>query len=249
MTAYINRPINKTTIGTIAAYKSSPPASPAAGDAYICTDSPYTYRYDGSAWAAYIFGYKVVEPILADFTQVKVDLTTLTTTAGGIIADTASAGSAENCQVLAQAIPGSGAYYVDAACTLLAFPGVNGVGCGLSAGTATSDALAFNRFGSEGNPSGTAWEWERALKNSCTSHNTNSGVVNMMIPVGPLLWTRVYDDRTTNRTFYMSMDGYNWIQMYQEARTTLFTPAQGIIVMSSVTARIIAHWVHFSIHA
>jgi hypothetical protein len=246
MTAYINRPINKTTIGTIAAYKSAAPSSPSAGDCYICTDSPYRYYYDGSAWLAFVFGYQVVEPVLASFTQVKVDLCTFNTAHGGIIMDAASGG--EDSQILAQAIPGSGAYYVDAACMLTGLPNVQGLGVGLSGGTATSDALAFGRFGAEG-AYNLNWQWERSLKNSATSHNGNAGTATSIMVVGPLLWTRVYDDRTTNRKFYMSMDGYNWIEMYSEARTTLFTPAQGVLVVAPYNARAIAHWVHFSIHA
>src|SRR5579859_5951315 len=41
------------------------------GARYNCTDSPYTYIFDGTIWQPYIFGFNVVEPVLSSFTQVR----------------------------------------------------------------------------------------------------------------------------------------------------------------------------------
>src|ERR1035437_2333420 len=100
----------------IGAYVSKPSSGIKKGDRYKCTDSPYEYVYDGSVWQAFVFGYSVTEPVLGNFTQVAVDYSSFDSTHGGILQKLASAGSNLHLQVLAQTIPSSGAYYVDAAC-------------------------------------------------------------------------------------------------------------------------------------
>jgi hypothetical protein len=39
-----------------------------------------------------------------------------------------------------------------------------------------------------------------------------------------------------------------WLQLYQESRTTIFTPAYAILGMGPFNCNIVQHWVHFSIH-
>ena len=234
---------------TVGAIASLPVSVPASGNQYICTDSPYTFVSNGSAWLPFVFGYQVVQPILANFTQVNVDHSTIDSTHGGIIQSVTNQGGASDVQILSQNIPASGAYYVDAAFILLSGPAspptMNfGLGSGLSEGTATSNALVFNHWGAESNQQ---WFWERQALTSTTAFNGNAGGT-YLTPVGPLIWTRVYDDRTTNRTFFMSTNGYDWIQLYQEARTTLFTPNQGILAITPFSNAVTVHWVHFSIH-
>lgn len=233
-------------------YASRPTSTSGArlGMRYRCTDSPYEYIFDGSAWQAFVFGYNVTEPVLANFTQVNVDHTTFDSTHGGIAMYVPNQGASEHDQVLAQAIPASGAYYVDAACVSLVFNVNGGVGCGLSEGTSPGNKIAAGAFAFE---SGNSFYWERQELNSCTSWNNNAGGVYPLIFNAPLLWMRVYDDRTTNRTFYVSPNGYNWVQMLQESRThfsgSSMTPAQGILRISPYQCTVQAHWVHFSIHA
>jgi hypothetical protein len=225
-------------------YSSLPSSGMRKGDSYKCIDSPYEYVYNGSAWQAFVFGYAVTEPILSSFTQVNVGLSTFDSTHGGILQSVTNAGSTGNVQILATDIPTSGAYYADAACTLLSSASNGGSGVGLSAGTSTSSGIAFNEFGYE---SGSAWYYERGLYNSTTSWNSNGGGMNL-VAIGPLFWTRVYDDRTTNRTFYISLNGYVWHQVYQESRTTLFEPAQVVLAVGPYNCTIDLHWLHFSIH-
>jgi hypothetical protein len=236
---------NITTIGTNAAFKSSPPATPNAGDQYICTDSPFSYLYTGSAWQAYIFGYAVTEPILAAFTQVNVGLTTFDTSHGGIGMYAPSQGNNQNVQYLAQAIPASGAYYVDAACMALTLPTNGGYGVGLSAGVSTSSNIAAGEFGFE---SGNSFYWERKEWNNTTSFNNNQSQVSPLVFGSPLIWFRLHDDRSANRIWYISPNGYDWIQMRSESRTDMFTPAYGIIEVDPFNATSQVHWIHFSIH-
>lgn len=233
---------DQNQIGPIA---SRPTSGMKKGDRYKCSDSPYDYVYDGSVWQAFVFGFQVTEPVLANFTQVNIGSSTLDTTQGGIIHYGPNAGSNINHHFLAIAIPASGAYYVDAACYACG-SGSNGggAGCGLASAASSSGASAANNLLFE---SGSIWQWERQLLNSATSFNSNAGQTTL-VTSGPLFWTRIYDDRVSNRTFYFSITGSSWIQMYQESRTNLFTPAFATLSMNPYNCQISQHWVHFSIH-
>jgi len=249
-TNYIAAPIGGSggvsiTSGPIA----SRPGSPGnAGSMYYCTDSPYTYLSNGSTWDAYIFGYKVVEPVMANFTQVNVGLSTFDTTHGGILWSAGTAGG-HNVQVLTQTagIPASGAYYVDAA-FIASFGAGNGAfGAGLAGGLLASSSFAFADWGGENNS-----QFGMAAKfyNTTTSYNGSGGFINMWPLAAPLAWFRMFDDRVTTRTYYYSNNGYQWYQIYSEPRTTLFTPAFGTVAITnfSTSAKLLLHFVHFSIH-
>jgi hypothetical protein len=227
---------------TVGAYSGRPMSAGSAGSLYICTDSPYRYFSDGSTLYAEVFGYVVTEPVLGNFTQVNVGHSTFDSTHGGIIQIVTNA-SGDNVQVLAQAIPGSGAYYVDCACMLRAGYSISNAGCGVSDGTLTSNKIATSAFGAESDIN----HLKTSLFNSTTSFNANR---NATTPThkSPLIWLRFYDDRTTNRTWYVSMDGYTWEQITQEGRTNFLTPAQAVLTANPVNADVTIHWVHFSIH-
>jgi hypothetical protein len=222
---------------------SLPGSVPAAGNMYICSDSPYYFVSDGSAWQPYVAGYNVVQPVLANFTQVKVDLTTLDTTHGGIIMAVSGNGGSEDNQVLAQAIPGSGAYYVDAACICQAVQNNGGFGSLFLDGLTSANKEVMGVFGWQG--SFGSWGWKSY--NSATSHNSDSGQ-EQIVTGSPLLWFRMYDDRTTNRTFYFSTNGFDWQQTLQESRTNFLTPADVGLVVVPFNSPQIVHWVHFSVH-
>lgn len=235
----------RAAISQVGTYASKPSSGMKSGDRYRCTDSPYEYVYDGSAWQAFVYGYNVTEPVLSNFTQVNVDHTTIDSTHGGLILTVLGQSSSNDVQVLAQAIPGSGAYYVDAAFTILSVGSNGGAGSGLSAGTSTSNAVAYNRVGPEG---GTNWYWEaQVMTNTTTFSANNSGTVFQQ--TSPIQWTRIYDDRSSNCVYYLSGNGYAWIQMRSESRTSTFTPAQGIFAVSPYINTMVIHLLHFSIHA
>lgn len=219
------------------------------GNTYYCTDSPYEYVFDGSVWQPFVFGFNVVEPVLANFTQVKVDLTTFDTTHGGIIFQVPNNSSAEDFQYIAQAIPASGAYNVDCAFILGLVgannaTGVGGAGSVISGGLTSADKLSAIAIG---NDSGYGSEYIIKLYNNPTSLNLNQnhgGFINR----GPLIWTRYKDDRTTNRVAFLSMNGQNWIQVQSESRTNLFTPADCGFGVTPFAATVHAWLIHFSVH-
>lgn len=218
------------------------------GQRYQCTDSPYEFIFNGTSWDAYVFGFQVVEPILANFTQVNVNSgvnVTLDTSHGGINFKIISQGSAENCAYLAQAVPGSGAYFVDVAFLAFGPQGNGGFGVGLSAGTSSTTS----KFALAGWPwqSNSFNNWQEKEYNSCTSHNTDNGDVQVSL-TAPMIWLRVQDDRVTNRTWFISQNGQDWMQMFQQARTTNFTPAFGIACAVPFNLNMQAHLLHFSIH-
>jgi len=42
----------------------------------------------------------------------------------------------------------------------------------------------------------------------------------------PIWWLRISDDGTTNKRYWISIDGINWFLLYSEGRTTTYTPNQ-----------------------
>jgi len=61
------------------------------------------------------------------------------------------------------------------------------------------------------------------------SNPTTLGINNAAltpIVMAPVLWCRIHDDGTTNRTMSLSPDGITWYQLSSVARTTDFTPTE-----------------------
>src|SRR5208282_2106401 len=228
---------NKTSRGTNASFKSSPPASPNSGDTFICSDSPFSYVYDGAEWQAYVFGYNVQEPTPATVTVIDGSggsYTQDTSHGGYIIQCPANSGGGSTNLAIVEAIPASGAYYVDVAfMTFIPFQN-GGAGVCLTDGTTTSNKLTSMRNGFE---SGTWPMLERQRWNNFSSFNANyamfqGGSLQPYLFYGsPLVWFRIYDDRT-NVTYYISSNGYVWDKLYQESRTAWLTPADGGFVFS-----------------
>jgi hypothetical protein len=229
---------------TVGARASLPGTVPASGSVYKCTDSPYEYVSNGTAWLPFIYGYNVVEPILANFTQVNTSATTIDDTHGGLLLSVDSGDNNNNVQLFEQAIPSSGAYYIDAAMLISSWTTNSRAGVVTSGGMTASDVFAINGFGYE---SSTSWVQEVSVFNTPTDWNNNA--LETEVTTGaPLIWTRVYDDGTTNLTFYMSTNGYTWRQLYQMARTTYFTPGGAGFGISPYDGNIDVHLVHFSVH-
>lgn len=232
-------------VNSVGVHAALPVSGMKKGDTYHCTDSPYTYIYTGTYWQAYVFGYAVTEPVLSDFTQVKVDLSTFDSSHGGIMWSV-NASSGYDYQVISttNSLIGAGAYYVDAA-FIVDIGGSNGkISTHIAAGTTTGSAFARSAYGWESSN----FQWVRSRCNSPTSWESNAGLVQLTTNA-PLMWLRVYDDGTTNRYFYSSTTGYTWIQRYSESRTSLFSPTAAGISFDTFSSTIsVCHCVHFSIH-
>lgn len=228
-----------TASGPIA---SLPASSATAGNVYISTDSPYQFVWNGTSWDSYVFGFKVVQPVLGNFTQVNVDHSTFDTTHGGIVM-TISNAAGHDVQVLATA-KGTGHYFVDACWINLAGGTNGGVGTGLSGGTAISNGLSFvgASFGNTGYGG-----MVRYLYTSTTAFVNLAGG-NTFFSTSPLLCSRIEDDGTTNRTTYVSNNLYTWSLIQQEARTTSYTPANAVFAATPFSSIYQLHLVHWSVH-
>lgn len=229
------------TVGPIA---SRPASGQASGAIYRCTDSPYEFWWTGAAWQAFAYGFPVVPPVLANFTQVNVSRSTLDTTHGGILQSVTGAGATNDVQVLAQAIPASGAYFLDVAFTYFSY-GVNDcAGPGIMSGALASSAIEAAQWGW---PGGTG-----AAIDVLSWPNTTSGASVQAGPFGrayyaPMDWIRIQDDRT-NLTYFESSNGYTWSQFFQHARGSILTPASCGLVCNPFNGAQNIHWLHYSVH-
>jgi len=223
---------------------SLPGTGQASGAIYKCSDCPYEFVWNGSTWTCFCYGFPVTEPILTSFTQVNVDASTLDTTHGGIIQTVTQGSSSNDVQVLTQPIPGSGTYYVDAACTFSTFGSNGGFGVGIMAGALTSSAIESAVFPWAAGDQG-AWE----LLSWASTSGGASVQAGPFYPIyaSPLFWFRVEDDRT-NLYYSVSPNGWTWHQYYQHARTSILTPADCGLVFNRFSLGAIVHWLHFSIH-
>jgi hypothetical protein len=229
------------SVGPIA---SLPVAGTQTGQTYVCTDSPYEFIWNGAAWLAFVYGYQVTPPVLANFTQVNVDASTLDTTHGGIIQTVTQGTSTLDLQGLALAIPASGTYYVDCAATFITTGSNGGFGSGIAAGLTAGSAV---EAACSPLPAGNTFAWELLLWASTTGGVTVEAGPFTSEYSGPLAWFRIEDDRT-NLYYSVSPNGYTWHQWYQHARTSLLTPADcGLYVNRYVFGGVI-HWLHWSVH-
>jgi hypothetical protein len=209
-------------------------------------------------WQAFCFGYNVTEPTASNTTVVNMNSTTVSYAHGGISMFVPAGVSTNNLIGCFQAIPASGAYYVDIAYLQFVASVNAGAGAGLSDGTTSSNKIATMKYGYEPGLDSGNFMMERQEYNNYSSFNNNSTATpNTAYPflvTGPLVWMRIYDDRTTYRTWYISADGYNWIQAYQESRThfngSSLIPAEAGFwagnYLSSWSSTY--HLVHLSIH-
>jgi hypothetical protein len=240
----------RSDISGLGVYASRPVLGMKTGDRYRCTDSPYEYVYDGAAWQPFVFGYNVTEPILGSYTQMNMGASTVDGSHGGILVQPPIV-SGDSLRSVLIAIPGSGAYYFDCAFTYIS-PVINfsTVGITFTDGTiAASSKLSYLSVGQNGG-SGTI-QYQRSLFTTSTSFSSVAGFTAGSLQMwGPMLWLRVFDDRTTNRLYYVSMNGYQWIQIGTESRTNFLTPAfVGMSINSNnATYNSTVHWVHASLH-
>jgi hypothetical protein len=234
--------------GTNQSFASGPIASlpavvPGAGSIYRCTDAPYEFWSSGGAWVPYAADFQCVQPALASFTQAKVDQSTFDSTHGGIIQTVPTQGNHDDVQYIAQAIPGSGTYFVDVGFRFLTGQPSGGVGMGLTDGVTGTDKLWFQYFGYG---TGGIWGYNLAqFTNSTTFSSQGSAWADVI--VAPMLFMRLRDDRT-NITWYTSPNGYTWDQRAQVARAGFLTPADCGLFVNPYGTQSIIHWLHFSIH-
>jgi len=234
--------------GALAAIQVGPTASrPASGGAnniiYQCTDSPYEFLWNGSAWLAFAFGFLVVPPNSANFTQINTDRSTLATTNGGIMQSVTAAGFAEDMQILGTPLPAT-PYYMDVAFLTQGNVGNGGIGIGIGAGNLRSNALEFQQWLYDQN-SLLGWS-QRSYNNYNTDSSVNASLTSIT-QTAPMMWMRIHDDGT-NLTYFTGPNGYIWTQQYTHLRGSFLTPAYGLLVVSPYQLTSLTHWLHFSFH-
>ena len=213
------------TSGTTPGYgpiASLPGSCSTNGLQYITTDSPYIFVCNGATYDATVFGYKVVQPNLSNFTALNAGTTD--TTHGGIIAYGARGGSGAFYDI---AVPGSGAYYIDMAYTASGtdsdlYPNGNFSFVILPTSSATA-ACRYLGLGSLGSGAQTQ-AFEVSTTNCTTAAGFASSNINLYsLATAPMIWVRMTDDGTTNRTFQVSTNPYHFNTLVTEGRTTQFT--------------------------
>ncbi len=222
------------------ACSSLPGSVPASGTYYQCSDTPYNFISDGSAWHGYFATYPITVPLVcASWTWVN----QLSSSCGGggnypLILTTPSNASLSNA-LLVRAVP-STPYSITATFTVPIIDLANA--CCLNAGlvfyasgstkfVAFEVGTGFNENNcTVGTPCLRVEEW-----NSPTSDNTGLQTGRYLygasVPGGFTLKIR---DDGTHRTYYLSSDGgLNFIQWYQEASGTFITPTHyGLVLLN-----------------
>ena len=245
---------NKITIGTNASFKATPPASPSAGDEFVCTDSSFSYVYTGAAWQAYFQSTPVVEPTAA-LTTINAASATVDYSKGGMLITVPQGTSSYGLFAVVKPVLG-GAYYIDVAFSAIQPQNNGGGGVGITDGTITSNKAVYLKWGYEGS---SAPQMERQDATNFTTFSSNSSVsiptsllqFNSQFIISPeMIWMRIYDDGTTNRTFYFSYNGLAWVQIFQESRTDFLTPTQAALVLGNYLTDAASYYylVHFSVH-
>jgi hypothetical protein len=211
------------------------------GYTYRCTDGPFEFYFNGTSWVSRIFGYTVVEPVLANFSQVNISHSTLIGTYGGITMQITPI-SGDSVQQLTQSIP-SPPYYIDAAFLLTCSNGGAAGNFGIGVGDGTK--LSLITFGAEG---ATLTTVKRIQYNSSTSFNNNANGGTRQL-TGPLIWLRIYDDGT-NLNYYWSCDAITWELLIQEGRAAFLSPSLALFGgdNNGNNPSSSGHLVHFSVH-
>jgi hypothetical protein len=225
-----------------------------AGNRYKCTDSPYEFIFDGTAWRPFIFGYRVDEPLSANFAWTNQGSSTITTTNGGILLKVPpNSGDSLRLQQLSTI---SAPYTCDIAFMANCY-NQNFTDAGLVLYDSSGGKLVTFQT-QNSNSNGPPLSLGTARWNSTTSFNASENFLNgastieLFGSVGPLFWMRIYDDNT-NRNFYFSMDGIVFNLVFQETRTNFLTPNKiGFFIDMNNTATSMwgALWaVHFNLYS
>lgn len=188
-----------------------------AGQRYQTTDAVYDYIFDGSVWRA-IYGSRIViPPIAANFSWVNQGTASVTSANGArTISGPGAAGT--NCRVQVASAPGSTPWTCDALVSIITQNGSPRAGFILRE-SATGKMLSCGAGGA-----GTyVIDIDRWA--SATSFSTTSGAYSSTTPVfSNGFWVRGADDGT-NVKFFISPDGFTWVEIYSESRTAFFTTA------------------------
>jgi hypothetical protein len=212
-------------------YADLPGTVPVAGTRYKCTDVPYEFVSNGSAWLAWWMGVPVTVPPLAS---------SFSTAGSGTIA------SASGTLLITGYLSNYSAFTVSSPSVPFTFeiglyiimPGNGGIGL------CTSDGTKYEYFALFPGSSGPlSVQYNSALNTYGSGLFSQSGTLGIL--PGLLFLKMVLD--SSHRTYYIG-DGTNWVQVFQESHTANLTTSEiGIAIYGGTeTLPVSGSVVHFS---
>lgn len=208
------------------------PAAGTSGRLYLSTDSPILSFDDGALWTEFYSTYKLTNDTFPS-TWINQETASSVTTYGGVqMIGPASAGN--DVRLLKKTAPAT-PYTI----TVMLFPHillVNFMACGLAFRQSSDGKLSLLRLTTVSS----IFELAVSTFNSPTSAVGN----NVLLPVNTQtpVFLRIADNGT-NRIYSWSMDGYTWVQIFSETRTTFLTADEvGIFVESGQATYDMSCW-------
>ena len=205
---------------TSGAYASLPASGTNTGDTYRCTDSMYTFVWDGAAWDAYWGSFPVTVPPSAGWSWDNQGSAAIDATKGIHQLTEDVQGNVVNYRVRYRNIPT--APYTVTALVLPNLAPINYRNAGLCLRQSSDGKLVTFRVQWNGN-------WRIAVvkhADSSTDTAAYTDITNVGDMTFPYVWMRIQDDNT-NLYFHVSSDGLNFNYLYSVARTDYLT-ADGI---------------------
>jgi hypothetical protein len=193
------------------------PSSSLLGRTFWPNNGISIYRDTGSAWNPWGPIYPMATPpAAASFTGVNVTTATLTSNAGSLFLNAPNIAVAHG-QFWVKTLA-AGAYTWIANLANVFFL-TNDCQCGLALrSTGTSKIITFEHQALTTSTSLRVIQW--------TDANTRSNsALNLGLYGDSFAWMKITDDGTTNRTYSVSRDGSNWIDVLTESRTTFIGSA------------------------
>lgn len=202
---------------THGSYASLPPVGSNTGDLYVCTDAPYEFLWDGSAWKARAFGYEVEVPPSSGWSWVNQGTAAIDVSKGMHVLTAPAAGGLNGRQRVRTAP--STPYVITAAF----IPGIL-----LTTGAPSTFSGLIFRESSTGrshiaavvSPAG-----HGLYSSKFTNPTTFSAHYTLLAgaPIFPsLMWMRISDDGTNRKCSY-SWDGFSFQDYHSVARTDFLT--------------------------
>lgn len=207
------------------------PTAPADGYEYMCTDSPLKFVRTNGLWKPYYGSIPLMSvPTASNFTLIQTgSVASLTDDGGGLLLASPQRVATEDSILAAQANPGgTGAAYT---LTVGFIPNTgerNGT-AGLfnyhvtGIGIYNTSTTQYRSLISYGDAAGAFLFQLRGATGLTATPATTFNLGGYQGLASPMIWFRVSDDGTTNRTWSFSTDGKHFKRLNIEARTTGFS--------------------------
>jgi hypothetical protein len=208
------------------------------GDVYRADDG-YEFVYDGTNWVPYNLTVKMRKPVLADYAAINLAGGSLNDSSNGLFLQDSTA--EEGLHIYKLAAP-STPYTITARMSgMMELQSSKSPGFGLcfrASGSAKVETImASNNSGVGANPG--CWVGVDYWTDSTTFSSALASAICFTCSLDDL-WFKISDDGT-NKLFYVSSDGVNWIQLLSETRTTNLTANEvGWFIRTNNAAQVVA---------